>query len=600
MKVWHRLVCGISLASLVALGASRVRAEGNGQADLDEALRVKITAEGLRELNQVIELLESSLDKGLDVENSDFAEQVLSESLMERATQLASVVEQVPDENLTDERILKVRALAISDLRRVIMYDNPPPQGLALLAKMLAMPGGDRREARGLLDKLIDGESFSTLPVADQADALSQRAKLQRDAKKALADFARAIELAPDNADFRLAKAQYQFDHEMVDDALTEVAAIVEKTPDQAGAYLLQAQILRALKRYDDALASLEKVEKLAPDSIAPHEYRGEIYREMEQFDKAVDEFTAVLKIEPGLALALIRRAEAYYFLDKLDDALADVNLVLKNNPGLGLAHGLRAQILAAQKKFGDAIVEMKQLADDMPGESDVKMQLALYYLLNDQTRDAIAEYSKVIDLDAEDFTALRSRGDAYLNLGDHAAAIEDFERAFKLKSDDSPLLNNFAWVLATSPDDNVRDGKRAIELATKACELTEYKKPHILSTLAAAYAESGDFENARKWSQQAVDMHDPENGPELEKELASYKDDKPWRERQTIDEGAGGDESKDPAGKDGPAAGGKSADDAKRDDSKTGDASDEGTPATDGSASDAQHAESSGQSSGG
>jgi tetratricopeptide (TPR) repeat protein len=530
-------MCGISLATFVAIGAPRATAEGNGQADLDEALRVKITAEGLRELNQVIELLEAALDKGLDVENSDFAEQVLSESLMERALQLATVVEEVPEENLGDERILRVRALAISDLRRVMMYDNPPPQGISLLAKLLAMPGGDRREARGLLDKLVDGESFATLPADEQAEALSLRASLQRDPKKALADFARAIDLAPDDVDYRLAKAQYQFNHDMVDDALAEVAGIVEKTPDQVSAYLLQSQILRALKRYDDALASLDKVAKLAPTSIVPHEYRGEIYREMGEFDKAIAEFTAVLKIEPGLGLALIRRAEAYYFADKLKEALADVDLVLKNNPGLGLAHGLRAQILAAQRKFREAIAEMKQLVDEMPGETDVRMQLALYYLLNDQTREAIAEYSKVIDLDAEEFMALRSRGDAYLNLGDHAAAIEDFERAYKLKPDDSPLLNNFAWVLATSPDDNLRDGQRAIEMATKACELTDYQKPHILSTLAAAYAEAGDFENARKWSQQAVDMHDPENGPELEKELASYQAEKPWRERQTADE---------------------------------------------------------------
>ena len=71
-------------------------------------------------------------------------------------------------------------------------------------------------------------------------------------------------------------------------------------------------------------------------------------------------------------------------------------------------------------------------------------------------------------------------------------------------------MLNNFAWVLATSPDDDVRDGKRAVELATKAGELTERERAHILSTLAAAYAETGDFDAARKWSQKSVDMQRP------------------------------------------------------------------------------------------
>jgi len=60
---------------------------------------------------------------------------------------------------------------------------------------------------------------------------------------------------------------------------------------------------------------------------------------------------------------------------------------------------------------------------------------------------------------------------------------------------------------LATSPDDKLRDGKRALKLATKAAESSGYETPHILSTLAAAYAETGDFENAAKWSQKAVEL---------------------------------------------------------------------------------------------
>jgi tetratricopeptide (TPR) repeat protein len=98
--------------------------------------------------------------------------------------------------------------------------------------------------------------------------------------------------------------------------------------------------------------------------------------------------------------------------------------------------------------------------------------------------------------------------------------------------------LNNFAWVLATSPDDNVRDGKRAIELATKAAEMSSYSVPHILSTLAAAYAETGDFETAKKWSKKAVELgENDETRDQLAKELARYEEGKPVRERQEQEE---------------------------------------------------------------
>ena len=99
--------------------------------------------------------------------------------------------------------------------------------------------------------------------------------------------------------------------------------------------------------------------------------------------------------------------------------------------------------------------------------------------------------------------------------------------------------LNNLAWVLATSPDDPVRNAKRSLECGLKASELTKYEKPHILSTLAAGYAESGDWETAIKWSSKAVELGVGEEDVDgqLKKELEGYKQKKPWREKQEIEE---------------------------------------------------------------
>jgi hypothetical protein len=85
--------------------------------------------------------------------------------------------------------------------------------------------------------------------------------------------------------------------------------------------------------------------------------------------------------------------------------------------------------------------------------------------------------------------------------------------------------------VLATSPDDKLRDGKRAIELARLACEVTEFKQAHILSTLAAGYAETGDFDTAITWSEKAVELGTGETKGQLAKELESYQAKQPWRE---------------------------------------------------------------------
>jgi len=134
---------------------------------------------------------------------------------------------------------------------------------------------------------------------------------------------------------------------------------------------------------------------------------------------------------------------------------------------------------------------------------------------------------------------ALRARGDAMLSVGKHGDAVKDYDEALKLTPDDTGVLNNLAWVLATSPDDGVRNADRSIELGTKACDLTKFEKPHILSTLASGYAEKGDWENAIKWSGKAVELGVKEDdvSDQLKKELDSYKEKKPWREKQEIEE---------------------------------------------------------------
>lgn len=85
--------------------------------------------------------------------------------------------------------------------------------------------------------------------------------------------------------------------------------------------------------------------------------------------------------------------------------------------------------------------------------------------------------------------------------------------------------------MLATCSDEKVRDGKRAVDLATKACELEKWKEPNCLDTLAAAYAEAGKFEDAVKWQDKAIDLcTDSTLIGEFGERLKLYKDKKPYR----------------------------------------------------------------------
>jgi tetratricopeptide (TPR) repeat protein len=199
------------------------------------------------------------------------------------------------------------------------------------------------------------------------------------------------------------------------------------------------------------------------------------------------------------------------------------------------LAIRTRATLLAEDNRFDEALAELDKLRKLDPKDPLTLLQLGMVQSILKRSADAIESFIALLGIVPNEQQALHWRGDAYLNLGRQAEAVADYEKSVKLDPKDDLLLNNYAWVLATSPDEKLRDGNRAIELATKACELTKYKAPHVLSTLAAAYAETGDFDAAIKWSIKANELadkvRDANDRESLKKELESYKARKPFRE---------------------------------------------------------------------
>jgi tetratricopeptide (TPR) repeat protein len=217
----------------------------------------------------------------------------------------------------------------------------------------------------------------------------------------------------------------------------------------------------------------------------------------MLRLDEALDHYTKMLDREPEVVYWYAYRGWAFHRLNREAEAVRDYSEAIRLGDAAYLRNN-RGVIYRAMKKYDDAIADFTRALVENPG-----------YLL-----------------------AYRNRGQTYSLKKQFAKALEDHETALKLEPANAGNFNAIAWLLATAPDDAIRNGKRAVELAMKACELTGNKNGSFVDTLAAAHAETGDFDKAIDAQNAAIAVGDLpiRDLDAARKRLELYKQKKPYR----------------------------------------------------------------------
>jgi tetratricopeptide (TPR) repeat protein len=523
-------------------------ADSAGQADLDAAIDAKLAAKQLDDFATVLDLCRRALKKGLEPESKKFAEELYTGTLIDRA---GMVVEAIFGADRPDDQWPRMRAFAMRDLNEVVERDPKMGQAHLMIARLEALPNGNEERAGAAAKKALDLLGDDRLQMAQAHLVLGT---VEPDAQKRIAAFDKAVELAPRDSDIRRTRALALLVEEEFKKAREDLEVAIEEKPDDPSLHEALGMACMMGEQFDDAIKALDKAVQLAPDAPGPLLQRARIRAVKKDYDAAITDIDKAIDIDPDDPATFILRARIHQQAGDSDRALADVERVLDQSPDYPPALELRGLLAAERNEYEAAIRDFRRLVAKKSDDPVLLSQLAMLYLAAKQPREAIRRFTRALEIDDEHFASRRGRSDAEISIGDHKAAIGDLEKALELEPDDTGVLNNLAWLLATSPEDALRDGKRAVELARKACEKTEWKEPHIISTLAAGHAEAGDFEAARKFSKQAVETGDPapEIKRQLESELASYAAGKAWRERQEMEEATGGAAS--------PAAGGAAA----------------------------------------
>jgi|GEM_PF-329151 len=269
-----------------------------------------------------------------------------------------------------------------------------------------------------------------------------------------------------------------------------------------------------ALKRkaYDEAIAVFSEVLQANPANVAALIGRGRCYSLKKDHDHAVIDYTEVLRWEPKSKDALWYRHHAYEALNDYEKALVDISALVELKPDDALCRRLRATNEWRLKKYAAGLADIEQaIALNKNDVENIEVRAGILAVVKSYV-EAIEDFSTAIRMNSTTARSFCERGWLYRKTGRYQEAIDDLREAIRLDKKTDLYANNLAWILATCTEGKFLDGPKAVELATEACELTTWKSPGRLDTLAAAYARVGDFDNAVRWQNKALELEKNED----------------------------------------------------------------------------------------
>jgi tetratricopeptide (TPR) repeat protein len=206
--------------------------------------------------------------------------------------------------------------------------------------------------------------------------------------------------------------------------------------------------------------------------------------------------------------------------------AVTTNNDVADNNLGI---------VFLGQGKVDEAIALLQTAADLRPDNSPAHENLAKALLQKGRVAEALIHYRKLLELQPDNMEVHNIVGTVLVQQGHLAEGVDEWQKVLTVEPDNGNATSNLAWVFATSPDQSIRNGARAVQLAEQAVRISGGRIPILFRTLAAAYAESGRFPEAIQTAQRGIELANSQGNSglvaELQGAIALYQEQQPFRD---------------------------------------------------------------------
>ena len=338
---------------------------------------------------------------------------------------------------------------------------------------------------------------------------------------------------------------------EDLENALDDLSEAIRLEPSSSIAYAVRGQIWVKKQEWDSAIDDFDAALRLNPDDTRTWNARGTAQAERQEWTKAIADFSEAIRLDPKCIRAFAQRASAWQAQQEWDLAIADYDQVTRGDPFFAHAPRRRWQD-EKQETLNDSPAEPDGSAADSTTESEFISAIRKITGSKDKDDDFSHLFDRTGDKPDEIFvdrnsasttkpqrnggskassqmkhltsadgasaanricispvyvTAFQKRAECRKAKHEWTKAAKDYAELIRLTPSDPQAYRRLAWLKATCPDDDCRSGTEAVRYASQAVERTRVADPDNLVVLAAAYAESGDFEYAVEYQVQAREL---------------------------------------------------------------------------------------------